>query len=177
MKKYTMMFLTGVLMFTIAGVALISTAQDQGNRRFDPEQFRQMMMNGIKDQLNASDDEWKVLEPMVAKVMDLQREARSGAPRGFMGFGRGGRGGDGPDGGRGGRGGRGFGPELSKEAEALERALESENTSASEIQAKLDAYRDAQKKKESALKKAQDDLRKVLTVRQEATLVLMGTLE
>ena len=35
MKRYTMMFLTGVLMFTIAGVALISTAQDQGNRRFD----------------------------------------------------------------------------------------------------------------------------------------------
>ena len=106
-----------------------------------------MMMNGIKDQLNASDDEWKVLEPMVAKVMDLQRKP---APvhRGFMGFGRGGRGGDGPDGGRGGRGGRGFGPELSKELKPR-TGSESENTSASEIQAKLDAYRDAQKKRKA----------------------------
>ena len=36
-----------------------------------------MMMNGIKDQLNASDDEWKVLEPMVAKVMDSGKPTRT----------------------------------------------------------------------------------------------------
>jgi len=45
------------------------------------------------------------------------------------------------------------------------------------VKAKLAAYRAAQKQKEAALEKAQDDLRQVLSVKQEATAVLMGLLK
>ena len=45
------------------------------------------------------------------------------------------------------------------------------------MKAKMAKLRDARKTKEAALTKAQDDLRKVLTVRQEATAVSMGLLQ
>jgi hypothetical protein len=41
----------------------------------------------------------------------------------------------------------------------------------------MKAVRDARKKNEEALRKAREDLRKVLTMRQEAKLVLAGILD
>src|SRR5258708_4012287 len=58
---------------------------------FDPAQMRERMMTRIKEQLGASDDEWKALQPAVEKVMTAQRDARAGG-RGGPGGGRGGRG-------------------------------------------------------------------------------------
>jgi hypothetical protein len=46
-----------------------------------------------------------------------------------------------------------------------------------ELKAKLAKVREARKQKEANLAKAQDELRKVLSVRQEATAVLMGLLQ
>src|SRR5438132_159940 len=74
---------------------------DQGNRRNrgggggggggGGQDFRQQFMDRIKEQMGAKDDEWKVIEPKLTKVMDAQRSARGGG-FGFGGFG--GRGGN-----------------------------------------------------------------------------------
>jgi hypothetical protein len=156
------------------------SAQDEGGRRrgggdFDPAQMRQRMMERYREALEVKgDDEWKVLESRISKVFDAQRDARMGMQ--FRGQRREGA----PQGGgdRGGDRARNnpFGGEPSPEAEALQKALESK-ASSEEIKAKLAKYRDARKVKEANLEKAQDELRKVLSVRQEATAVAMGLLK
>lgn len=146
----------------------------QGGRRgnFDPAQFRQRMMERYREQLGVKDDaEWGVIEGRINKI----DEARRSTMRGFGGFG-GGRGPGGPGGPGGGQGNRGGGPQANPDAEALQSALDS-GASAEEIKIKLAAYREATKKKEAELAKAQDDLRQLLSVKQEAAAVLLGLLK
>jgi 5'-deoxynucleotidase YfbR-like HD superfamily hydrolase len=83
--------------------------------------------------------------------------------------------GGGRGGGPGGQGGPGGG-QVNAEQDALQKAIES-NAPADEIKTKLAKYRASQKDKEAKLAKAQDDLRQVLTVKQEATAVLLGLLK
>jgi len=161
------MMMAGLAAGLLGGVAP-AMAQDRGPRNFDPEQFRQRMMERVREELEITDDnEWRAIEPLVNKVFEARRELMGG--RGF--FGRPRRGG--PDGGPG--RGPAFG-QPSPELEALNRAIESK-ASASELKAALAKYREARKAKEEALRKAQDDLRKVLTVRQEAIAVANGWLD
>jgi hypothetical protein len=178
--------LGGMAMVLTLGTGRLAAQQDrQGRGNFDPEQFRQRMMERYREQLEIkSDDEWKVIEPRVTKVMEARRDAGPGG-RGFGNFTRGGGGGGGGNenggdrgarGGRGGGGPGGFGGTPSPEAEALQKAIEAK-ASADEIKTKLAKYRESRKEKEAALTKAQDDLRKVLSVRQEASAVLMGLLQ
>ena len=138
------------------------------------------MMDNIKEQLNASDDEWKVIQPKLQTVMDDNRAAMMGG-RGFGGFGRGGGGGQG---GGANRGGGGFGAAganadnpLSKARQDLQDTLDNKDASADDIAKKLTALRDARDKAKSDLAAAQKDLKEVLTQRQEAVLVMMGQLE
>lgn len=177
-------------------------AQDRpGRGNFDPEQFRQRMMERYREQLEVkSDDEWKLISERIEKVSDARREAN---------FGGGGPGGFGGPGGPGGRGGRranpdgalptadgakpaegtspspdaapprpprGFGGETGPEREALQQAFDSKAV-ADDLKAKLAKLREARKAKEAKLEKAQDELRQVLTVRQEAAAVLAGLLK
>jgi len=65
----------------------------------------------------------------------------------------------------------------SPEVEALRDALASQDTSTDDIKAKLQALRDARKKQEADLETARENLKKVLTLRQEAILVEMGVLD
>jgi Spy/CpxP family protein refolding chaperone len=104
--------------------------------------------------------------------MEARRDVGFGGGPGF-GFRGPRRGGD--DGDRGGRR-RDFGPQPSPEAEALQKAIESK-ASNEELKAKLAKFREARKAKEATLAKVQEDLRKVLTVRQEAAAVTMGLLQ
>jgi hypothetical protein len=144
---------------------------DRGDRmggRFDPERMREMMVERLREPLDVTDAEWNAIKPLVADVVEKQSaERRMGSRFGRMGR-RGGPGGD-------------RGPEVAAEdqspAEQLETVLEKENASAEEIKAKLKALRDARKKAEEELKQAREKLRQVLTVRQEARLVLMGMLD
>ncbi len=181
MGRFSKSLALGTIVLAVAVFSLKSDAQDRGRRGgFDPEQMQARMMERMQEVMGSSDEEWKVLQPLVTDVMEIQREARSGGGFGFMMMGRGGPGGPGgPDGDddRGRRGRRGFGPEPSPEVQALQESLRNEDTSASEIQEKLKAVREARKKEQVALEKAQDKLRKVLSVRQEALLVMMGMLE
>lgn len=154
-----------------------ATAQDRGGRGdrggFDPEQMRQRMNERIREQLDVKGDaEWKIIEERLGKVMEARREASSGG-RGFgMMFGRGGPGGPGGD-----RGGdRRPGSEASPEVDALQKAIEAK-APAEEIKAKLAKFREARKANEAKLAKAREELRQVLTVRQEAVMVMMGMLE
>ena len=157
-----------------------------GGRQFDPQRMRQMMEQRMQEMLGATDQEWKVLGPRVMKVQDLSRQAAGGG-RGMMMFGRGGRGAQGafqgnrpgvPQGNR--PGGRGMNRELT-EVEKIQRELQTtlDNTAATpdQIRQLLTQLRAAREKAKQELAKAQQDLRQVLTLRQEATLVLMGMLD
>lgn len=140
----------------------------------DPAEFQQRMLERTKENLEVKDDtEWKAIEPLVTKVMDARREQMAFGAGGMMrGFGRG-RGGDGGGGGDRPRGGI-FG-DPAPEAEALQKAIDAKASNA-DIKAALTKYREARKAKEAALTKAQDELRKVLSVRQEAIAVNSGLL-
>jgi cysteine sulfinate desulfinase/cysteine desulfurase-like protein len=71
---------------------------------------------------------------------------------------------------------RRFGPEPTPEVAALEKAIEGK-ASTEELKAKLASLREARKASAAKLEKAQDDLRKLLNVRQEAQLVVTGVLQ
>ncbi len=172
----------------LATTATTSMAQGGGQGgpggNFDPAQMRQRMMERMREQFDVKDDaEWKIIEERLTKVT----EARQGMGGGMAGmFGRGGQGGGrrqagdaaaadaGANGGR--RRGGGFGGEPSAEATALQKAIDDKAPS-DEIKAKLAKYRDSLKAKQVLLEKAQEDLRAVLSPRQEAVAVLMGLLK
>ena len=171
-----------------AGLTLCATqlsAQDQpclggpggggrGRGGFDPEQMRQRMMERVKEQLEITkDDEWKAIEPLVTKVMDARRDTMAGGMRGF--FGRSPRrGGDNAGGDQGNR--PRFGPEPSAEEQALDKAIDSK-ASKEDLKAAMAKFRAAKKDKEAKVKEAQENLRKVLTLRQEAICVANGWLD
>jgi hypothetical protein len=137
-----------------------------GGGNFDPAQFQQRMMDRVKETLEVTDDnEWKAIQPLVQKVMDA-RMAAGGGMRGGM-FGRGMRGGPGGGGDQGGAARPTFGPQPLPEAEALQKAIESK-ASNSELKAAMAKFVEARKAKQAELEKAQAELRKVLSVRQEA---------
>lgn len=173
MKLNRMLMLAGLAAILTIGVTTAS-AQGQGGGRgnFDPAQMRQRMMDNYREQLDVKDDaEWKVLETQIGKVMD----ARMGI--GFPGM----RGMRPPRNNNNGnsdtqaRQRRPFGNPSAAE-EALQKAIDSK-ASASEIQAKLAAYRADVKAKEAKLEQAQEDLKKLLTPQQEAVAVLGGLLK
>ncbi|MGA2557866.1 MAG: hypothetical protein ABSG04_16470 [Verrucomicrobiota bacterium] len=119
-----------------------------------------------------NDDEWAVIQPMIQKVMDARREAnsggmmmRGGGPGGGMAMRAGGPGGQG-----------GFGPQASDEQQALQKALDG-NAAVPQIKDALAKYRAARKAKQDKLVAAQENLKKYLTVKQEAQAVLMGILQ
>jgi len=153
---------------------------DQGGERprFDPERMRTMMLERLKKTMDATDEEWKTIEPLASKVMEKQNAVRTaGLMGGFRMPGRPGAGGPGvgapgaPAG-----GGPGMGTP-DPEGEALSKALEAKDTPAKEIESKMKAVREARLKKEEELKKAREELRKVLTIRQEALLLLARILD
>lgn len=168
--------LAGVATLLNLSTGTLSAQERQGRGNFDPEEMRQRMMDRYREQLEVkNDDEWKLISERITKVSDARREVGFGG--GFRGgFGR--RGGDGGPGGGDNGGDRRrdrFGGEPNPDAEALQKAIEAK-APADEIKAKLAKYRDSKKEKEAKLAKAQDELRKVLSVRQEASATLMGLL-
>ncbi len=121
--------------------------------------------------LGATAEEWKALEPKVQKAQQLSQQLMMGG----RGMGRGGMGG---------RGGEGAAAapetELSKAQAALRALVGPEATgtpSAEAITKALTAYRQAREKAKSELAAAQADLKKVVTPKQEAILVLRNVLE
>jgi hypothetical protein len=194
-----------VSLMALLGPAAFAQQAPQGGPPGGRPDFAQMQkewLDRMKDALGATDDEWKALEPRIRQVQQLQREASA---RGMM-FGPppGGPGGPGgppnsPNGPRpeapaGGSNAASPGaapnsataprPEgqppqsaVQQSAAALQEALGNKDASPDEIKATLMALRDARTKAKADLAHAQDELRELLTTRQEALLVTMEILE
>lgn len=194
-KVIAVSVVAGVLALLGAGLCMAQPPQGGPGGfggQFDPTQMRQRMMDNWKQQLGADDEAWKVIEPRLTKVMELNRQTMMGG-RGMFGmFGprgmrsqRGGQGasqGQGPGGQQGNRPAR-FPGDENREPTAVEKAQETlsatlENASASPdiIKEQLTTLRAARVKAQQELAAAQQDLRQILTLRQEAVLVLSGML-
>jgi hypothetical protein len=152
--------------------------QGQGGN-FDPAAFRDRMMQRYKEQLGSNDEEWKVLQPKLEKVLNAQRDSRSSG--GFTGRG-----------GPGGRGNRGGGNNNNNNAQAqadpnqsavsraateLRTAVEDKGSTAETLASKVTALREAKEKAKADVTAAQKELRELLTARQEAVLVSSGVLD
>jgi hypothetical protein len=190
-----------VLALVIGGLCLAQPQGGQGGRQrggnqaapgqrgggnFDPAQMaemRQRMADRMKERLGVDDEAWKVMEPRLTKVTELNRQQMMAGRGGMMGFGgvRGQRGGEqgGPQGQR-----RQLPGQENREVTAVEKAtetlnatLENQSASADTIKQQLTALRAAREKARQELATARQELRQILTVRQEAMLVLDGTLD
>jgi hypothetical protein len=160
-------------------------AQDEGGgggrggggfRNMDPAQMQQLMMERYQQELGFTNDtDWNAVQPLIQKVTDARRDVGFGGGMGRMfGRNRGGNTGDQANNNRP-RGGM-FGQQPSPEQEALQKAID-DNAPAAQIKAALAKYEASQKAKQAKLVQAQEDLRKVLTVKQEAQATLLGLLQ
>ena len=172
--------LVGVLLAQPAEGPREGRGRQRGDRRMSREQMRARMVERLKEQLGAKDEEWKVMEPRLQKVLDLSRQVDRPGRSGMFSR-RGGRRGREAD--TDGRPRRGQAAASERETTAVEKAadelqnlLESESAKPGEIKAKLTALREAREKVKQDLAKAQQDLKQILTVKQEARLVLAGLL-
>lgn len=164
-----------------AGIDFQQLAEQVQSGGFDPEAFQQMlidrgvidnaMMNRmqttgqrmvskiLKQQLNSTDDEWAILSPKIEKVIQASTVTQR---QGSMQFGMGNV--------------RNI-TSVSKAMEALKAELKDTATTDSKIAIKLKEWREAYAKAMAELKSARDDLRSVLTVRQEVVLMNFGLLD
>lgn len=155
-----------------------STRQGRPGRGGPPDaaqiqQYQQQRMDRYKEQLEITDDtEWQALQPLIQKVTDTQRAAFADMARGR--FGGRNRGGDNSQGDQGGQRSSIFGTP-SPEAEALQKAIDGK-ASKSEMKTAIENYIASRKAKQAELEKAQADLRKVLSLRQEAIATANGLL-
>jgi hypothetical protein len=192
MMKVTQMLTVAALATVLALSATSVSAQDNGGNNgggrrggqggpggfgnFDPAQMRERMMERTKESLEITDDtEWKAIEPLVQKVMDARMASFSGMGRGMMGGRRGGPGGPGGDNADSNNRRGGMFGQPNPEADALQKAIDAK-ASGSELKTALAKYNASRKAKQADLEKAQADLRKVLSVRQEALATLNGLL-
>jgi hypothetical protein len=149
-----------------------TSAQSPGD--FNPQKMQQTFLDQIKATLGATDDEWKVLRPLLEKVMKLSRETGAQGP---MAFGPGGPGGPGGRGGPPDVAGQQPPSEVAKAAQALQNTLSKSDATTDEITAGLKALRDAREKVSLELAKAKAAVLELVTTRQEAQLVKMGILD
>jgi len=147
----------------VSGAPQPATETGTGERRqrgnFNPADMQARLLAGLRTQLGVTDDaEWTLISDRVMKVFELRRAAGGG----FGGFpGRNNR--------------TGAGATADPEGDALRAAI-TDNLPDAEIKARLARVRDVRKQNEAKLDQAREDLRAVLTVRQEAVAVMFGLL-
>lgn len=148
---------------------------------FDPEQMRQDYMTFVRNYLNFTNDtDWSAVQPLVQKVTEAQRDIGSSMGNGFRMFmqqrmaDR--NGGDQNGGRRRFRGGGMFGGQPSPEYTALQNAVEN-NAPEGQVKDLLAKYQASEKAKQDKLKAAQDNLRGVLSPKQEAQATVLGLLD
>lgn len=139
-------------------------------RDFDPEQFRsqmqERMLDMAKQYLEVTEEEWTVIKPRLAKVMSFS-DSNNGMANVMRSMFR-----------------RNMGQPTKPPTDPVQLAteelydtLEKEAPTAAEIKAKLAALRGAREKNRQELIKAQQELKEILTLKQEAMLVMAGLLE
>jgi hypothetical protein len=153
-----------------------SRTADRGAAR--GRNFSQTQMQRVQEALQASDDEWKVIEPRIEKIESIRRaiqgsrfgnRTRRGNPNNVL---------TSPAAPT-----RAPAPapatdqtELQTASQQLQEALNNKDTKPQELKARLATLREARAQALAELTKAQDDLRDILTARQEAVLVTFGLL-
>jgi Spy/CpxP family protein refolding chaperone len=143
-----------------------------GRGNFDPAEAQARQLAALREQFGITDDaEWGLISDRITKVIEARGQGGRGGGRGGFAV-AGGPGGFAGGGGGGGRGNRATG---NPEVDALRAALNDKLPDA-EIKSRLERLRDARKADEARMEKAQEDLRAVLNVRQEAFAVMMGLL-
>jgi hypothetical protein len=148
-----------------------SSTDENGRKGFNPEDMQARMMSSLRERLEVPDDEeWKLISERLSKVMELRR-ATGGGLGGMVGFSGRGQ----PPSGDSNRGSRGTRTAGSPELAALQTAIRDKLPDA-EIKSRLDRVRESRKDNEAKLSKAQEELRAVLSVRQEAVAVVFGML-
>ncbi len=171
-----------IVLLVAMAVTFVSAAEDSrrrpdgdrgsrgGDRRgFDRSAMEERMLSMMQERLGVSDEEWTVVKPRLKEVMTQSWAAsgRGGMMRGMFGRGRG-REPQKPD---------ADASEVEKAVFELQQTLEKDAPSSTEIKAKLTALRGAKEKAKQDLVKAQQKLREVLSLKQEAQLVMMGMLD
>ena len=143
---------------------------------FDPAQIQKFMMEGFRQQLEITDDaEWQVVEGRIQKVMDSRIETGFGGMNMMRRmFRRGGNGNASQDPGPG-RGPEAFGFKQSDEESALQKAVDDKASKAA-LKTALDKFLESRREKQAKLEKAREELRGVLSTRQEAIAALLGLL-
>jgi hypothetical protein len=140
-------------------------------------EWRERQATEMKEALGATDEEFKALQPKIEKVQTLQRQNFAfGGRRGFGG---------GPGGGAPGGGNNPATPTapptntnpVQTASTELGNTLNNKDATAADIKAKLDALRAAKAKNREEIVKAQNELKELLSQRQEAVLVTRGVLE
>jgi Spy/CpxP family protein refolding chaperone len=123
----------------------------------------------VKRQISASDEEWKVIEPKLKKLV-AARQVLSTEIRSTTG----GIGGFPPGGGFGGP----MGSNIITQAQAeLKAVLDDPKHTKAEVEEKVAAVRKARRKARAEMEAAQKDLLLLLTASQEAVLVSLGYME
>jgi hypothetical protein len=117
-------------------------------------QEHQRAIEDFKDRLGVSDKEWPVVKPRIEKVYNLVHPLPQMRP-----------GNEQPK------------TEVERRSNELRDLLRSEGTAADKIKAGLGALRAAKEKAVQDLVTAKQDLRQLMTLRQEAELVLSGLLD
>jgi len=123
---------------------------------------RMTTADSIRQQLAFTDDEWSVIQPRLQRVLDAQTSL--GITTNRRGFG-------------GGQPAAAQADPVQTAQQELSATLQDEYSTADAITVKLKAVRDARAKAKEVLAAAQEELKKVLTIRQEAMLVNLGYLE
>lgn len=157
-------------------LALPTFAQNGGPGGPGGADFRQRMMDRMKEALGATDEEMQALGPKIEKIATAQREMTMGM-RMMMFRGQGGPGGQGGQGAPGGSQDNQQASALMTALRDLQTTLDNKDAKPEEIKSKLQVFRDAKAKAKADITKAQGELRDLLTQRQEATLAMMGILD
>jgi predicted RNase H-like nuclease (RuvC/YqgF family) len=153
-----------ILAGLLIGQAVSQESQPPRREGGQPGQFRQRMMERIRENLKVTDAEWEALRPKIEKVQGLQMQLRGGA-RMFSQRADQGQNAEQPS------------TEVEKKGAELKKLLDDQSSKPEAIKEALKALREAREKTKADLTAAQKDLRVSLNPRQEAFLVLVGILE
>lgn len=167
--------LTSALAQTPASTEAAPSGERRERRWPNAGEIRERMSTALREQFQVEDDEeWKLIYERLERVAELRRSTGAGGPMGAAMAFRAARGGGGDTPGAG--GGRGGLAGLAgPETESLVTALRA-NAPEAEIRSRLEQLRTARKANEVKLAAAQDELRSVLNLRQEAIAVTIGLL-
>jgi hypothetical protein len=139
-----------------------------------PEQMQKMISDRLKQLLGSTDEEWAVIGPKVLKAYTLtSSQSRGFQMRSLMGR----PGNQGTNTNASVANNRASAATGDKALEELQTLLQNKDATSAQIKIKLNEVRKAKEKTSEELAKAQKELRELLTLKQEATLVSVGLLE